>query len=102
MVFELPPRGVKPRKRGLTTMIDFGPDEMGWTGGTGGIESLLECAAAYIDHAKIYALNGLLLPEEAVRNRRSCIAIMNAIRLRVGCCLTMPMQKTSWTALKPY
>ena len=67
MVFELPPRGVKPRKRGLTTMIDFGPDEMGWTGGTGGIESLLECAADYIDHAKIYALNGLLLPEEAVR-----------------------------------
>ena len=38
MVFELPPRGVKPRKRGLTTMIDFGPDEMGWTGGTGGID----------------------------------------------------------------
>ena len=42
MVFELPPRGVKPRKRGLTTMIDFGPDEMGWTGGTGGIESRID------------------------------------------------------------
>lgn len=65
--FELPQREGKPRKRGLTTMIDFGPDEMGWSGGPGGIESLLECAADYIDHAKIYALNGLLLPEETVR-----------------------------------
>ena len=67
MAFELPLREGKPRKRGLTTMIDFGPDEMGWTGGVGGIESLLECAADYIDHAKIYAMNGLLLPEEAVK-----------------------------------
>ena len=67
MAFELPLREGKPRKRGLTTMIDFGPDEMGWTGGAGGIESLLECAADYIDHAKIYAMNGLLLPEEAVK-----------------------------------
>ncbi|MEC8774351.1 MAG: phosphosulfolactate synthase, partial [Pseudomonadota bacterium] len=67
MAFELPLREGKPRKRGLTTMIDFGPDEMGWTGGGGGIESLLECAANYIDHAKIYAMNSLLLPEEAVK-----------------------------------
>ena len=67
MTFELPSRERKPRTRGLTTMIDFGPDEMGWSGGGGGIESLLECAAEYIDHAKIYALNGLLLPEEAVK-----------------------------------
>ena len=67
MAFELPLREGKPRKRGLTTMIDFGPDEMGWTGGGGGIESLLECAANYIDHAKIYAMNALLLPEEAVK-----------------------------------
>ncbi len=65
--FELPPREGKPRKRGLTTMVDFGPDEMGWTGGPGGIESLLKCAADYIDYAKIYALNGLLLPEETVK-----------------------------------
>lgn len=67
MTFELPPREGKPRKRGLTTMIDYGPDEMGWTGGPGGIRTVLECAADYIDHAKIYALNGLLLPREAVR-----------------------------------
>ncbi len=65
---ELPPREGKPRKRGLTTMIDFGPDEMGWSGGPGGIESLLKCAADYIDHAKIYAMNGLLLPEETVKD----------------------------------
>ncbi len=65
--FQLPQREGKPRKRGLTTMIDFGPDEMGWTGGTEGIVSLLDCAAEYIDDAKIYALNGLLLPEDAVR-----------------------------------
>ena len=36
--FQLPQRESKPRTRGLTTMIDFGPDEMGWTGGPGGIE----------------------------------------------------------------
>ena len=65
--FELPQREGKPRKRGLTTMIDFGPDEMGWTGVPGGIEGLLKCAADYIDHAKIYAMNGLLLPEDTVK-----------------------------------
>ena len=48
-------------------MIDFGPDELGWTGVPSGIEGLLKCAADYIDHAKIYAMNGLLLPEEAVK-----------------------------------
>jgi len=65
--FQLPQRESKPRTRGLTTMVDFGPDEMGWTGGPGGIENLLKCAADYIDHAKIYAMNGLLMPEETVR-----------------------------------
>ena len=65
--FQLPPREGKPRTRGLTTMIDFGPDEMGWTGVPGGIEGLLQCAADYIDHAKIYAMNGLLLPEATVK-----------------------------------
>ena len=67
MNFGLPPTEGKPRLRGLTTMIDFGPDEMGWAGGEAGIISLLECAADYIDHAKIYAMNGLLLPEEVVK-----------------------------------
>lgn len=61
----LPQRGGKPRRRGLTALIDFGPDEYGWTG-AGGIENLLDCAADYIDYAKIYALNALLLPEEVV------------------------------------
>ena len=48
-------------------MIDFGPDTFGWTGGEHGIRGLLECAADYIDFAKIYALNALLLPEPTVK-----------------------------------
>jgi phosphosulfolactate synthase len=66
-VFALPPRSKKPRTRGLTSMIDFGPDTFGWTGGEHGIRGLLECAADYIDYAKIYAMNALLLPRETVR-----------------------------------
>ena len=65
--FALPRRAGKPRSRGLTSMIDFGPDTFGWTGGEHGIRALLECAADYIDLAKIYALNALLLPQETVR-----------------------------------
>ncbi|MBC7779325.1 MAG: phosphosulfolactate synthase [Proteobacteria bacterium] len=68
----LPPRSVKPRTRGLTSMIDFGPDTFGWTGATGGIEPLLEACAAYIDFAKIYALNALLLPRDVVRAAARC------------------------------
>jgi len=67
MPFALPHRPGKPRHRGLTSMIDFGPDTFGWSGGEHGIRGLLECAADYIDFAKIYALNALLLPEETVR-----------------------------------
>ncbi len=48
-------------------MIDFGPDTFGWTGGVSGIQAVLECAADYIDFAKIYAMNALLLPEETVK-----------------------------------
>ncbi len=65
--FALPPRSKKPRKRGLTSMIDFGPDTFGWTGGEHGIRGVLECAADYIDFAKIYAMNALLLPAETVK-----------------------------------
>ena len=65
--FALPPRSRKPRTRGLTSMIDFGPDTFGWTGGEHGIRGLLECAADYIDFAKIYAMNALLLPEQTVK-----------------------------------
>jgi phosphosulfolactate synthase len=62
----LPPRSVKPRRRGITSMIDFGPDGFGWTGGAHGIRDLLDCAGEYIDYAKIYALNSLLMPERTV------------------------------------
>lgn len=64
-VLELPPRGAKPRKRGITSVIDFGPDGFGWTGPRG-VQDLLDCAADYIDYAKIYALNALLLPAPVV------------------------------------
>jgi len=65
-VFGLPPRGAKPRRRGITSMIDFGPDGFGWTGGERGIRDLLEVAADHIDYAKIYAMNALLIPAQTV------------------------------------
>lgn len=46
-------------------MIDFGPDTFGWTG-RAGVADLIACAGAYIDYAKIYALNSLLMPEAEV------------------------------------
>lgn len=61
----LPARGGKPRRRGLTTVIDFGPDGFGWTGERG-VADLLDCAADYIDFAKIYALNALLIPDRVL------------------------------------
>lgn len=63
----LPERSRKPRRKGITSMIDFGPDTFGWTGGERGIRDLLDVAAEYIDYAKIYALNALLIPEDVVR-----------------------------------
>jgi phosphosulfolactate synthase len=64
--FAMPERSRKPRKRGLTSVIDFGPDGFGWTGERG-VADLLDCASDYIDFAKIYAMNALLLPEDVVR-----------------------------------
>ncbi|MGA0023833.1 MAG: phosphosulfolactate synthase [Burkholderiales bacterium] len=63
----LPPRSTKPRRRGITSMIDFGPDTFGWSGGERGIADLLDVAAGYIDYAKIYAMNALLIPGEVVK-----------------------------------
>jgi phosphosulfolactate synthase len=63
----LPPRSIKPRTQGITSMIDFGPDGFGWTGGVNGIRDLLDCAAPFIDYAKIYAMNAVLMPAETVR-----------------------------------
>lgn len=64
--FALTPRSTKPRRRGITSMIDFGPDTFGWTGGEHGIRDLMSVAADYIDYAKIYALNALLIPAEVL------------------------------------
>lgn len=63
----LPQRSPKPRRRGITSMIDFGPDTFGWSGGERGIADLLDVAANYIDYAKIYAMNALLIPGDVVK-----------------------------------
>lgn len=62
----LPARDAKPRSRGITSMIDFGPDGFGWAGGEYGIRNLLEVASEYIDYAKIYAMNALLIPGDVI------------------------------------
>jgi phosphosulfolactate synthase len=67
MTLALPPRSAKPRTRGITSMIDFGPDTFGWTGAPEGIRNVLDACAEYIDYAKIYALNALLLPATIVK-----------------------------------
>jgi phosphosulfolactate synthase len=64
--FVPPARAGKPRKAGLTAVIDYGPDGMGWTGERG-VADLLDCAADYIDFAKIYAMNALLLRKPVVQ-----------------------------------
>lgn len=68
----LPTREAKPRKRGLTSIIDFGPDTFGWGGCESGIRNALECAADYIDYAKIFALNPLLMPADTMQRAISC------------------------------
>jgi phosphosulfolactate synthase len=60
------PRAPKPRDKGTTMMIDFGPDQMGWTGQRG-IEDLLEVCADSIDYAKIYAMNAVVMPRAVVK-----------------------------------
>ncbi len=59
-------RPPKPREKGKTMMIDFGPDEMGWTV-MSGIEGLLEMCADSIDYAKIYAMNAVIMPKDVVK-----------------------------------
>ena len=48
MTLSLPPRSTKPRTRGITSMIDFGPDTFGWTGAPEGFRNLLAACADYI------------------------------------------------------
>ena len=68
----LPTREAKPRKRGLTSIIDFGPDTFGWGGSESGIRNALECGADYIDYAKIFALNALLVPTATMQQAIRC------------------------------
>jgi phosphosulfolactate synthase len=66
MEFKLPPRSEKPRAHGTTSVIDFGPDAFGWTG-VQGVRDLLDYAADYVDFAKIYAMNALLVPRSTIQ-----------------------------------
>jgi phosphosulfolactate synthase (CoM biosynthesis protein A) len=63
---EAPTRPGKPRKTGLTVMIDMGPSDFGWTGPTA-LKDLLEYGCEFIDYAKIYAVNGLVYPVELIK-----------------------------------
>lgn len=61
-----PERPAKPRSRGMTAVIDFGPGVAGWTTPQG-LKDFLGLTAGFIDLAKIYALNSLLLPPAPLR-----------------------------------
>lgn len=61
-----PTRQSKPRKTGLTAMIDVGPSDFGWTGPRG-LEDLLDYGAEFIDYAKIFAINALDYPPPLVK-----------------------------------
>lgn len=61
-----PSRPGKPRKTGLTAMIDMGPTDFGWTG-PNGLQDLLEYGCEFIDYAKIFAVNGLMYPPELIK-----------------------------------
>jgi len=96
----LPARSAKPRTRGLTSMIDFGPDTFGWTGAVGGIEPLLQACGAYIDFAKIYALNALLLPREVVKAAAQCYRDHDVIPFAGGILFEYAWQKNELDGLE--
>lgn len=62
---------IRPRAKGMTSIIDFGPDTFGWTT-PDGLAGYLDCVAEYIDYAKIYAMNALLLPQHTVQHIIRC------------------------------
>ena len=68
------PRDDRKNRKGRTIIMDFGPDYLGWTG-TRGLADLLEAAGNFIDTAKIWVLNAVMLPDaylkEAVRLYRA-------------------------------
>jgi len=68
----LPGRDLKPRRKGITSVIDWGPDTFGWGGSEIGIRSALECTADYIDFVKIFAPNLLLIPEQTIKKAVAC------------------------------
>jgi phosphosulfolactate synthase len=60
------PRDDRKTRKGRTIIMDFGPDYMGWTGPRG-LADLLEVAGNFIDTAKIWVLNAVLLPDAYLR-----------------------------------
>ena len=54
-------------RKGKTIVIDFGPEQVGWSG-RHSLADLLEAGGVYIDYAKIWALNAVTLPEPFLRS----------------------------------
>jgi phosphosulfolactate synthase len=60
------PRDDRKTRKGRTIIMDFGPDYLGWTG-TRGLADLLEAAGNFIDTAKIWVLNAVMLPDDYLK-----------------------------------
>ena len=61
------PRDEREGRKGKTIILDFGPDEQGWTGRRG-LADLLEAGGNAIDYAKIWALSAATLPGDYLRD----------------------------------
>ena len=60
------PRAGKPRRRGLTSLLDYGPGLHGWTT-VEGVSEFLALCADFIDTTKIGGLNAIMLPSAEVK-----------------------------------
>jgi phosphosulfolactate synthase len=65
---KLPMRPGKPRKKGITAIIDMETDIMGWMGLRGAVD-LLMVAGEYIDFAKIQTHHCLMLPHDYIKHK---------------------------------
>ncbi|MBO6638531.1 MAG: phosphosulfolactate synthase [Roseitalea sp.] len=66
----LAPRPGKPRKKGLTSLLDYGPGLHGWTMADGTADFLALCGD-FVDMTKIGGLNAIMLPGGEVRRTAS-------------------------------
>lgn len=60
------PRNDRKNRKGKTILIDFGPDMLGWTGRSG-LQDLLEACGQFIDYAKLWTMNAVLLPQDYIQ-----------------------------------